>query len=519
MKRIREILRLCWVNGLSHSSVATAVGISSSTVHRYVAAAKAAGLTWDLVQDFSDTDLERLLFPSPKERPSKRAEPDWNYIHNELKRKGVTLILLWQEYKEEHPVDGYQLSQFCDNYRRWREQLHVSMRQNHRAGEKVFSDFAGAKLRVIDAATGVVREVSLFVSALGASNYTFADVFYDQSTESWCQGQARAFEFFGGSTEIIVPDNAKGAVIKPSRYEPELNSSFREMARYFGCAVIPARVRRPKDKSKVELAVGIATRWIVAKLRNRDFFSLEELRAAIRPLVDQLNERPFKKMPGSRKTAFEALDKPALKPLPGHKYQYFETHLARVPADHHIQFDKNWYSVPHQLIRKQVELVVTPATIEVLHAGKRVAIHARSHSSGQCTTLDEHRPPSHREYAQRTPERITAEATRVGVATKLVVEAIFQSDCHPYEALNRAGGILRLGKVHGNDRLEAACLRAVENNAIGYRSVKSILHRKLDKAVSPRTQTAEPRQIQHENIRGASYFSNEETEYVDAKHA
>jgi len=470
--------------------------------------AVAAGLSWPLPTEIDDTTLERLLYPPPEARPQKRPEPDWQYIHEQLKLKGVTLILLWQEYKEQNP-DGYQLSQFCERYRQWRAQLNITMRQTHRAGDKAFSDFAGAKFKVIDQATGEVQYAHLFVCALGASNYTFADVFRDESSESWCTGQALAFKYFGGVPAAIVPDNPRSAVKKPCRYEPELNEAFRNMSSHFGCAVLPARVRHPKDKAKAESAVGVVTRWVFARLRNRDFFSLEELRSEVKLLVDDLNNRPFKKLPGSRLSAFEQLDKPALKPLPEHPYEYFEIHKALVGFDHHVEFDQHWYSVPYQLVRKEVELRVTASCIEVLHGGKRACSHPRSFENGGASTADEHRPKAHREYATRSPARLINWAHSVGPGTLRLVESTFENRLHPEQAYNRCIGILKLGKRFGNDRLEAACNRALVTGATSYTSIKSILNTGLDQRPLPPPESASQLRILHHNLRGAKYFKTQ----------
>lgn len=505
MRRIREILRLCWELKLSQPKVAESLKISSSTVNRLVVRAEAAGLSWPLPPDMDDTTLENLLYP-PAQPTRKRPEPNWTYIHEQLKRKGVTLVLLWQEYKEAHP-DGYQLSQFCDLYRAWRAKLNVSMRQIHRAGEKAFSDFAGARFKIIEPATGEVKYGYLFVCTLGASSFTYANVFLDQSSESWCTGQAEAFAYFGGTPAVVVPDNPKSAVNQPCRYEPDLNEAFREMAGHFGCAVIPARVRKPKDKAKVESAVGVATRWIFARLRNRDFFSLHELRAAIRPLLEELNNRPFKKLPGSRRSAHESLDKPALKPLPDEPYEYFEIHKVTVPLDHHVEHEQHWYSVPYQLVRKEIELRVTPSAVEALHAGKRVASHRRSFERGKHTTDDSHRPKSHREYAQRSPQRLINWAASFGPATTRVIERAFEEKAHADEAYNRCFGILKLGKLYGAERLEAACQRGLATGAASYKSIKSILQLGLDRRPLPPKEFPTQLRIIHSNIRGSEYYT------------
>lgn len=507
MRRIREILRMCWDLKLGQTKIAQSLGISSSTVNRLVHSAVAAGLSWPLDEDLDDVALERLLYPPLNTRPQTHPEPDWQHVREQLKSKGVTLILLWQEYKEQHP-DGYQLSQFCERYRTWRAQLNITMRQKHKAGDKVFSDFAGAKFTVIDPATGEVQHAHLFVSTLGASNFTFADVFRDESSESWCTGQARAFDYFGGVPAVIVPDNPRAAVNKYCRYEPQLNEAFRNMASHFGCAVLPARVRHPKDKAKVESAVGLVTRWIFARLRNRTFFNFEELRVAVRELLDDLNNRPFKKLPGCRRSALEQFDRPALKPLPARRYEYFEIVKTRVDLDHHVEFEQHWYSVPYQLVKKEVELRVSSSCVEVLNGGRRVCSHPRSFEKGAVTTDDAHRPKSHREYATRSPARLLTWARTIGPFTLRLVEHTFESNLHPEQAYNRAIGVLKLAKRFGDERLESACSRGLATGATSFTSIKSILLTGLDKSPIAPSSPASQLLITHQNIRGANYFTS-----------
>jgi transposase len=516
MRRIREILRLCLELKIGQSKVAESLGISSCTVNRLLHRAKAAQLSWPLPEELDDAALERMLYPPAKERPKVYPEPDWVYINTELKRKGVTLVLLWQEYKEQNP-GGYQQSQFCDKYRQWCAQLKTSMRMQHKAGDKAFSDFAGAKFNVIDRATGEVKSAHLFVCTLGASNYTYANVYWSESSESWCTGQADAFKYFGGVTRAVVPDNPRAAVNKPCRYEPEMNEAYQRMAEHFGCAILPARVRHPKDKAKVESAVGVVTRWIFARLRKRDFFSLEELREAVALLLADLNDRPFKKLPGSRRTAFESLDKPALRSLPSATYEYSDIHKKIVGFDHHVEFEQHWYSVPYQLVSKEIELRVTTKMIEFLHGGKRVACHQRIRDKdGKSTTLDEHRPKAHREYAQRSSAGLLSWARGFGPATTRVVEMAFEMSTHAEQAYNRSIGILKLGKQHGADRLEAACQRGLVTGAVSYKSIKSILLSGLDRRPLPSSEIPKQLRILHSNIRGAAYFSTTEGETNNA---
>lgn len=417
----------------------------------------------------------------------------------------MTLYLLWQEYKEAHP-DGYQLAQFCDIYRQWRKTIDLVMRQNHKAGEKAYSDFAGGTLPIVDEATGLVTPAHLFVCALGASAYTYARLFWHEDSEAWCTGHALAFEFFQGCTEIVVPDNPKPVITKACRYEPEVNPSFAQMASHFKVAVIPGGVKHPRDKAVVESAVGVATRWILAVLRNRTFFSLAEANGAVEELLIQLNNRPFKKMPGCRRSRYEEIDKPALKPLPKEKYEYMHIKRASVHiADYHVEYDGCWYSVPFQYRGRAVEVRATLQTVEIFLRGKRIASHPRHLMRGRRSTLQEHRPKEHRDYGEWPPERISRWAAKIGPAAKALVESIMQRHEHPELGYRTCFGILRLAKMVGDGRLEAACNRALAINACSLKSVKSILNAGLEQRPLPK----KPRQLTiiHENIRGANAFN------------
>ena len=479
MRMIREILRLHHSCGLSKNKISTATRCARSTVREYIERARAAGLSWPLPEELADDDLlEKHLFQS--ELPEKkRPQPDCNYIHQELKKKGVTLALLWEEYKQEHP-EGYQQSQFNEIFRQWRKNIDLVMRQDHKAGEKAFSDFAGTTVRIVDERTGVVTPAHLFVCSLGASSYTYARLFWREDSEAWCTGHALAFAFFQGCVEIIVPDNPKPVITKASPYEPDVNPSFAQMASHFDVAVIPARVRRPKDKAVVEAAVGLATR---------------------------LNNKPFKKMPGSRRSRYEEIDRPALKPLPKERYEFTHIRYASVHiADYHVEYDGSWYSVPYHYRGRKVEVRATLDTVEVFLRGKRIASHARCFVKASRATLNEHRPKEHKDYGDWPPERITKWAATIGVSAKGVVERVMETKQHPELGYRACFGILRLAKVVGNERLEAACQRALAINACSFRSIKSILDASLDK----RPLLEKPRQltiVEHDNIRGSSAFT------------
>ncbi len=506
MRKIKEVLRLKWSLGLSNRTIARSCGIGHTVVAEYVRRAERAGLSWPLPPEMDNAQLERLLFPPPIQVPSsERPIPDWTTVHQELKRKGVTLFLLWEEYKASNP-DGFQYSWFCEMYREWAAKLDVVMRQEHRAGEKLFVDYAGQTIPVTDRKTGEVREAQLFVGVLGASSYTYAEATWTQGLSDWIGSHVRAFAFLGGLPEIVVPDNLRSGVSRACFYEPDINPTYQEMAAHYGVAVIPARPSRPRDKAKAEVGVQIVERWIAARLRNRTFFSLAELNGAIRELLDALNERPFRKLPGSRRSHFESLEKPALNPLPEMPYEYAEWKKVRANIDYHVEFDGHYYSVPHQLFKKQLEIRTTAETVECLREGRRVASHRRSHVKGGHTTLPEHMPSSHRRYADWTPTRMIEWASQTGPYTGKLVQQILESRPHPEQGFRSALGIMRLAKSYGSERVEAACERALSIKARSYRSVRSILENKLDGKVQPAKEEAP---IEHANVRGPAYYGRE----------
>ena len=505
MRKIKEILRLKFEGGQTNRRIARSCHISRPTVADYLLRFEEAGLTWPAAQALDNTTLEHKLFPpAPAAATEQRPVPDWGEVHRELRRKGVTLTLLWHEYKVAYP-DGYQYSWFCDQYRAWAAKLDVVMRQEHRAGEKVFVDYAGQTIEVVDRRTGEIHTAEIFVAVLGASNYTYAEATWTQQLPDWIGSHVRAFSFFGGTSELLVPDNLRSGVSKAHRYEPDLNPTYMDLASHYGVAVLPARVRKPRDKAKAEAGVLLVERWILAMLRNRTFFSLQELNREIARLLERLNTRPFKKLPGSRRELFEQIDRPALHPLPAQPYEFAEWKKVRVNIDYHVEVDGHYYSVPYQLVRKSLEARFTERTVECFHKGQRVASHVRSHLKGRHTTVAEHMPASHRSYAEWTPQRLIRWAEKTGPAAASVVQSILERRAHPQQGFRSALGIMRLGKSFGEQRLEAACRRALTLGACSYKSIESILRQGLDRKALPEQQELEL-SIAHENIRGADYY-------------
>jgi transposase len=506
MRKIKEVLRLKWKHGCSNKQIANSCNISRSTVRDYVRRAQAAGLSWPTGPELDDSSLENLLFPvQPIDPSSHRQMPLMETVFNELKKKGVTLQLLWYEYKQVNP-DGYQYSHFCHLYRQWVKKLDVTLRQEHRAGEKLFLDYAGQTIPIVDPATGEIRQAQIFIAALGASNYTFSEATMSQDSASWIRSHVHAFEFFGGVPQILVPDNLKAGVTKPCRYEPNINPTYQDLAEHYGTTVIPARPGRPRDKAKVESAVLVAERWILAALRNHTFFSLAELNKAIREKLSELNNRRFQKLNSTRKILYDTVDKPALKPLAAHRYEYAEWKRARVNIDYHIEVDHHYYSVPYQLVREQVDVRLTANTVEVLFKNRRVAAHKRSSVPGGFTTLTEHMPKSHQRYLQWTPSRIITWAGKNGANTQKLVTRILENRPHPEQGFRSALGIMRLGKQYTSERVEKASARALAIGACSYKSVNSILKNGLDRQPLLFELHEEAQPPAHGNIRGTDYY-------------
>lgn len=507
MRKLKEVLRLRFGLGLQQNQIARSCSIGQATVHRYLQKAAAAGLSWPLPEDIDDRRLEELLFPNPAGRPAgtARSVPDFAEIRRQLQtHKHLTLQLLWEEYRESQP-DGYGYSRFCELYERWSRNQDVVLRQEHRAGEKMFVDWAGDTIPIHDPRTGEITRASLFVAVLGASTYTFARATLSQDLGNWVECHVTAFEFCQGTTRLIVPDNPRTGVDRACRYEPDLNRTYHEMAQHYGVAVLPARPRKPRDKSKVENAVLLAERWIIAALRHRRFHSLAELNEAIAPLLEKLNQRPFRKREGSRASLFAVLDRPVLQPLPAERYVLAHWKTVRASIDYHVEVEQHYYSVPYQLAGQKLEAHYTAATVEILHRGKRVASHARSHATYRHTTVTEHMPKSHQAHLEWSPSRLIHWAEGIGAATAELVRTILERKPHPEMGYRACLGILSLEKIYGKQRLEAASERAVQLQAFSYQSLKSILKRSLDRqrVFDPESVAPSPR---HENLRGPLYY-------------
>ncbi|HCD9287893.1 TPA: IS21 family transposase [Legionella pneumophila] len=508
MRKIREVLRLRYESGLNNRDIAMSVAISASTVSTYLSRAKMFNVTWPLPASMSDDELYACLFPQ-ESNPKKlnRPTPDLSWVHRELKRKGVTLLLLWYEYRSQYP-EGYGYSRFCEMYRDFSCKLNPSMRITHHAGEKLFVDYSGLTVPWIDKETGVVYKAEIFVAVLGASNYTFVEAAESQSLRHWISAHIRAFEFFGGVPTCIVPDNLKSGVTQSHLYDPDTNITYQEMANYYNVAVTPARVRSPKDKAKVEVGVQGIQRWILAPLRDCTFFSISEINVAITPLLKAYNERPLQQLVGSRYSQFVEIDRPALKSLPIHRYQFAYWKRAKAGIDYHVTIEKHHYSIPWRYLGELIDVRISDRTIECFLNNKRIALHQRSFKPGH-TTQNEHMPKAHQDYVQWTPERLKRWAQSIGPYTAQLINEVIGLHKIPQQGYRACLGILRLSKKYGKERLENAAIRGLHIGAIRYKNIESILKNGLDK--QPLSKPASTRAAaditnHHENVRGANYY-------------
>lgn len=499
MRKIKDVLRLKLEAKLSHEQIAASLGLSKGVVTKYVGLAAAAGLDWPQVQACDDITLERRLLASPQ-RPREHVQPDYPRVHHELRRKGMTLMLLWEEYRAEYADrQTYAYSQYCDNYRRFARTLKRSMRQIHRAGEKLFIDFAGPTIGLRDGG-----RAHIFVAAMGASSYTFACATPRETMVDWIESTVKALRFYEGVPQLIVPDNPRAMIADPNRYEPRANDTVQDFARHYGTSVLPARPYSPQDKAKVESAVQIVERWILARLRHQQFASVHEVNSAILPLLQRLNERPFQKLPGSRASVFLAVDAPALMPLPAQRYEIATFKTVRVHIDYHVEVDKHRYSVPHALVGQEMEARITSCAIEILHRGQRVASHARNSRTGAFTTVTEHMPAAHRAHMEWSPQRLIHWGRDIGVATAVVVTRLLERHKHPEHGYRACLGLLSLAKRYGKPRLEAACALALQIGTCQYRHVRDILANNRDQ--SPPGAAGEWVSPDHAHVRGPNYY-------------
>lgn len=505
MRKIRDVLRLRLTGGLSIREISRSTKLSVGAIQKLLAKAADKDLTWPLPDDLDDNRLAQLFYPTEDAGDASRFQmPDWPVIHQELKRSHVTRQLVWEEYIQQYPNRCYSYSQFCERYLRWRERQKRSMRQHHKAGEKCFVDYAGATVPIINADTGEIREAQVFVAALGASNYTYAEATWTQSLPDWLGSHVRMLDYFGGCTAVIVPDNLRSGVSKACRYDPDINPSYQQWAEHYQVAVIPARPYKPKDKAKAEVAVQVVERWILARLRHQSFFSLAELNQCIRALLEDLNHRPFKQLPGCRRSAFEELDRPALRPLPIHPYRYTEIKPAKVNIDYHVQYQKHYYSVPHVYVGERLELHVTDTLVEAYFRRQLVATHPRKHRAG-FTTNPAHMPERHRAQQQWTPGRLKNWAATIGPDTLRWVSDQLTGREHPEQAYKACLGLLGLSKMYPDTRLNAACRVATAAGLQRLQQVKAILKSNRDQLPEQLSLPAELPQ-DHENIRGPHNF-------------
>jgi transposase len=505
MRKIREVLRLRYEAGLSIRQISASTKISVGAIQKLLSKADRLGLSWPLPPDTDDTRLAGLIYPGADTTASSRYQlPDWARMHQELKRKGMTKQLLWEEYTQQYPNRCYSYSQYCDRYRHWCGQQKRSMRQIHKAGEKCFVDYCGPTLPIVSPSTGEIRQAQVFVAVLGASNYTYAEATLSQSLPDWLQSHVRTFAYFGGLPAMVIPDNLKSGVSRACRYDPELNPSYQQLAEHYQVTILPARPYKPKDKAKAEVGVQIVERWILARLRHFTFFSLGEANQSIRALLEELNQRPFKQLPGNRRQAFEQLDQPALRPLPTHPYRYVEIRQVKVNIDYHIEYQRHLYSVPHQYVGEPLELHASETLIQLYFRQRLVASHPRKPYPGTSTDSG-HMPERHRKHQQWSPERLRRWARDIGPDTHAWISRRLDEKAHPEQAYRLCLGLLNLSRDYPTERLNTSCRIANREGLVRLKQIKAILTSNRDRLPETLAVTAELPQY-HENIRGPKSF-------------
>jgi len=504
MRQLRHLLRLHH-GGVSAREMGRLLGVARSTIQDNLKRAAAAGLAWPLADDVTDEVLEQRLFggagaPTGQRR---RVEPDWAALARELKRPGVTMMILWEEYREINQ-DAYGYSRFCDLLRGFERRLSPVMRQHHVAGEKAFVDYSGKRIGIVDPETGEIHEAEIFVGVLGASNLTYAEATWTQQLPDWTGAHVRMFRFFNGAPKLLVPDNLKSGVNKASFYDPEINRTYGAMAAHYSVGILPARPHKPRDKAKVEAGVRFAQSYILGRLRAQTFFSLAECNEAIKLVMQRMNERAMRHLGVSRRELFEKIEREALNGLPTEDWEFAEWRRARVNLDYHIDVHDFLYSVPHALIRAEVEVRVTERIVEVFHRGQRVAVHQRRYMGRKHGTDPDHMPSSHRHYAEWTPDRFRRWAAKIGPNTEGLITAVLASRPHPEQGFRTCLGILRSYRGLDAARVEAVSARAIELGVLNCKGVALLLARKFDAS------GADSRPItlfDHANLRGPGYYN------------
>ncbi len=507
MRQLREVLRLRLHAQLSLRQIRDSLKLSLGAIQKVISKADELSLTWDAIEKLNDQQLIQQFYSTPDTRQSSKFQlPDWIDLYQELKRKGTTKYLLWEEYCQQYPDRHYSYSQYCILYQRWLKKQRRSMRQTHKAGEKLFVDYAGQTVPIVSYVTGEIKTAQIFVAVLGASNYTFCEATWSQKLPDWINSHVRAFDFIGGVPTIVVPDNLKSAVTKACRYDPELNPSYQQLAAHYGTALVPARPLKPKDKAKAEVGVQIIERWILARLRHHTFFSLGELNVCIKALLKEVNNKPFKQLKGTRQQWFDSIDRPALLPLPKQSYQYTDITTVKVNIDYHVQYEDHFYSIPHHLVGEAIELHAKEYIIELYFHNQRITSHARKYYSGM-TTVSEHMPVKHEKHHKWTPGRLMNWAKDIGDEVLLWVKTVLNQRQHPEQAYRVCLGLLNLSRSYPAERLNKACLIANKKSLYKLKHIKDILLSNQDQLLPENKESLPTLPQAHENIRGPESFN------------
>ena len=506
MRKLREILRLRLSAQLSMRQIRDSLRLSLGAVQKITSKAEELGLDWRAIEKLDDRQLAQAIYPQADVRTSGTLQlPDWPDIFKELRFKNVTKHLVWEEYTQQYPNRSYSYAQYCFLYGDWLKKQKRSMRQTHKAGDKLFVDYAGQTIPIVRGDTGEVCFAQIFVAVLGASNYTFVEATWTQTLPDWLGSHVRAFAFIGGVPRLVVPDNLKSGVTRACRYDPDLNPSYEQLGAHYGVAIMPARPRKPKDKSKAEVGVQIIERWILARLRHHTFFSLAELNLCIAALLVDVNNKAFKQLKGSRQTWFESIDEPALLPLPKHAYEYTHIKTVKVNVDYHIQYEDHLYSVPHQLVGEKLQIHAKDKLLEIFFQNKRITSHVRKQGHGM-TTVAAHMPTRHEKHHQWSAGRLMNWAQDLGDDVLIWVKAILAQKQHEQQAYRVCLGLLNLSQKYEPQRLNKACAIATQHRLYRLKQIKSILQSNQDQLLPESKEQLSLLPQAHENIRGPKNY-------------